>query len=237
MANLPAEQKRILSELWTDFRHRQPEPGSGVLLRAREACKLLGLARHQLQLMVNRGRIASFRRGSARLIPLDALEAFARSWRGKGSWHPGKAWSQPEDALLGTVSDSEAAARLGRSYNEVRWRRLKLGKGAPSNPMPPRHVFTPEEDALLGTMSDRALAKMLGHSRSIVIHRRKKLGISTFSVRRRMGRSWTPEEDALLGTLSDAQLALKLGRTRADVLARRAKLSVPSYGSKPRYDP
>jgi hypothetical protein len=126
MASLPPEQKRRIADLWVQFRLRQPEPVYGVLLRLSEACRLLGLARHQLALMAARGRIASFRRGGARLIRLDAMEAFARSWRGKRLYQPQRPWTQPEDALLGTFSDPVLARKLGRSQSDVLARRSKL---------------------------------------------------------------------------------------------------------------
>ena len=81
-------------------------------------------------------------------------------------------WTPHMNALLGTMSDSGLAKKLGLPYSAVRARRLELGITSAFE----KH-WTPENIALLGTMSDRKLALRMGVSRTAVMNRRKDLGI------------------------------------------------------------
>jgi hypothetical protein len=59
-------------------------------------------------------------------------------------WNPrGPAWTPEQDALLGTMADTAAGARIGRSPTACRLRRLALGipagapRGRPRKPAGP----------------------------------------------------------------------------------------------------
>jgi hypothetical protein len=92
---------------------------------------------------------------------------------------PCRRWTAAEDALLGRMSDVEAARRLGRAVHSVRHRRLCLGRLKP----PPTPPWTAEEDALLGTLPDRELARKLNRSAQAVAARRQHRGIAPVSTR------------------------------------------------------
>lgn len=54
----------------------------------------------------------------------------AEYWRKRGHppGHPeSKFWTTQEDALLGKATDGRIARRIGRTFNAVNQRRLKLG--------------------------------------------------------------------------------------------------------------
>lgn len=90
-------------------------------------------------------------------------------------------WTPEEELLLGTMSDRDAAQRLGRTEISVRTRRLALRVpkfGArPRKLAGERRRWTPEEDALLGTMPDPDVAARLGRTVDAVGLRRLALEI------------------------------------------------------------
>jgi len=131
-------------------------------------------------------------------------------------------YTPEEDALLGTMSDREAAKLMGRSWIAVQGRRNKLKIPKFDAKL---HQWTADEDALLGTMTDGALAARLGLTLSAVAHRRRRLKKAGRFAHR---RPWTPEEDALLGTATDTEIAKRLDRHLATVCIRRQKLGIPN---------
>ncbi|HEX9046774.1 MAG TPA: hypothetical protein VF988_07090, partial [Verrucomicrobiae bacterium] len=94
-------------------------------------------------------------------------------------------WTPEEDALLGTLTDGEVAARLGLTIPAVAHRRRRLGRAVR---FAHRRPWTPEEDALLGTASDTAIAAQLDRAIATVCMRRQKLGIPNFYWQNRCGR-------------------------------------------------
>lgn len=87
------------------------------------------------------------------------------------------AWTEKEEALLGTMTDVEVAEKIGRTKTAVTQHRLKMEVAAFS----PRSYSWRENDlALLGMMSDIKLAEKLGVSRKFIIGERKKRGIRAF---------------------------------------------------------
>jgi hypothetical protein len=82
-----------------------------------------------------------------------------------------KLWQPEEDALLGTVSDKEAARQLGRTSGGVKARRIR--KGIVSC----RYWWTPVHDVLLGKFPDEELAQRLDRSLEAIKARRERLKI------------------------------------------------------------
>ena len=82
------------------------------------------------------------------------------------------------DALLGTVSDREAARLLGLKPRQVNARRRRcLGITRVSERTDP-HAWTAADDALLGTMFDWKVAERLGITTAMVFNRRRVLGVA-----------------------------------------------------------
>lgn len=92
----------------------------------------------------------------------------------------GVAWTEAEDALLGTDTDAVIAQKLGRSKVSVARRRHRKGiKPALPHGKPPVR-WTPAMDLLLGTRPDQDIAEALGLSKSAVHQRRNRLKIKRF---------------------------------------------------------
>jgi len=140
-------------------------------------------------------------------------------------------WTPEADALLGSASDAEIAARLGISPGSVYKRRKESHVLAFSRPRKPpkertpkpdskRRPWTAEEDQLLGTKPDRILARRFDRSVVAVTARRRLKHIRFIKV-------WRPEDDQILGTRPDRQVAMLLGRSLSNVAGRRRKLGIP----------
>ena len=137
------------------------------------------------------------------------------------------AWTDAEIALLGTDTDYQIAAQIGRSRDAVYTKRRELV-------IPPanrRKRWTKNELALLGTMPDGALAERLGCRLWVVRHKRRQLGIEPAIPKRRV--NWSQRDVDLLGTVSDGELAQRLGCNRDTVARKRRQVGVPAY-QKPR---
>src|SRR5207245_7275324 len=101
-----------------------------------------------------------------------------RALRGKAKPDPKYGpWTQEEDALLGSASDPQIAARIGRRAATVAARRKKLG--IPHAPVTPNNAWSASEDALLGTAKDAEVAHRLERPIGGVRGRRKKRGIKS----------------------------------------------------------
>lgn len=85
-------------------------------------------------------------------------------------------------ALLGTVSDGEAAEIIDVSPRTIERWRARYGIEAYGDYHAPID-WTPEMDALLGTDIDKAVAERLGLTKSSVFRRRHKLGIPAYNKR------------------------------------------------------
>jgi hypothetical protein len=154
-------------------------------------------------------------------------------------WPGQRFWTARERALLGRVTDTEAARRLNRTLESVISMRRKLGIAARRSNYQPlikgrppgnrkRALWLEEEDALLGTMSDEKLAKKLGRPASTVTGRRQnKMHIWLHK------KLWRPEDEKILRTRPDRQVALLLGRPISTVVARRLKLGVKCFYQHP----
>ena len=84
------------------------------------------------------------------------------------------AWSEKEEALLGTMTDIALAKKLGRTRRAVEHKRRKLGV-APC--VPHTKPLTNRQLAWLGIVPDHVAAKKLGLSRVHVARLRKRLKI------------------------------------------------------------
>ena len=73
--------------------------------------------------------------------------------------------------MLGTVSDTQVARRLGRTTSGVKARRIRLGIASF------RHRWTPAGDVVLGKVPDETLAQRLGRTVEAVRARRERLKI------------------------------------------------------------
>lgn len=144
--------------------------------------------------------------------------------RKRGAIDPNlKLWTKREERLLGTRSDEEIAAKLGRSTYAVMSRRLQLGVRRFGKT---RHWWSSAEDKLLGTASDAEVAAKLGRTQSGVLYRRQWLGIKAFKGKATPARPWTKKELRMLGRDLDTVIALRLGRRTATVRAKRKDLGI-----------
>jgi hypothetical protein len=134
----------------------------------------------------------------------------------------GQSWLPKEDRLLGTMSDVEAAVKLGRSVDAVRARRVGLNLPLAEPLVEP---WTAEELSVLGKLPDREAAAKTGRTPIAVALKRRKLRIAQVSPGH---RPWRPDEDLLLGTLPDGELAKRLGRTIVAVSNHRRRQGISS---------
>lgn len=92
--------------------------------------------------------------------------------------HHNSPWTAAQTKLIGTMTDSALAKRLGRTRRAVSSKRDSLGIAAFT---PHRRQWTPAELKLLGTMPDSAVAKKLGCGRLHVTLTRLRLGVECFA--------------------------------------------------------
>ena len=137
----------------------------------------------------------------------------------QGPW-----WTAEEVALLGVLSDEEAARKLGKSSSAVRQKREELGIPNPED----TGRWTTEEVGLLGTVPDREVAARTGRTPHAITQKRIALGIPNPVARPGpYGRApWTAEEDALVRSLPPAEAAARTGRSKDAVYTRRHQLGV-----------
>src|SRR6185503_6967689 len=116
-------------------------------------------------------------------------------------------WTKREEKLLGSGTDVEIAARLGRSADAVRLHRRLLG--IPMHPkFPP---WTAAQDGMLGVLHDEEVARRTGRRLTTVRSRRLRQGRRLNNPRR---RPWTEQEEKLLGTATDREVGRLLRRDR-----------------------
>ncbi len=139
-------------------------------------------------------------------------------------------WTAEEEAIVGKVSDAEAARRLGRSEKAVHHHRMKLGLALFHRK--PRRDWTAAEDAMLGTDLDAVVAQQLKRPAGSVAARRRSKGIPVQS----RVRPWTRREIRLLGTGSDVEVAEKLNRTVLAVRCKRKHCEI-APGTNRRWSP
>ena len=119
-----------------------------------------------------------------RKLSAESRQKMSEAHKRRGTIPPaaGVPWTADEEALLGTMSDAEVAARTGRTLVAVQSRRYVFGvpNVMKRNPIskPPR--WTPKRERLLGTMPGTVVARKLRCSPISVFNRRKKLGVLSF---------------------------------------------------------
>lgn len=92
-----------------------------------------------------------------------------------------RTWTVADDAVLGTITDAEAAKLLGRKTNTVAQRRIRKNIPSFARTNGGQRAWTEEEISLLGTMSDSDLAKKIGRTDTAVASRRDSYGIPGYS--------------------------------------------------------
>jgi hypothetical protein len=95
----------------------------------------------------------------------------------------GKAWTEEEMPLLGTMPDEDLARQLGRTLSSVVQRRNREGRRRQDKAAP----WTPEEDALLHTLSPASAALRTGRTLQAVHKRRSFLGLPRLPPGRKPG--------------------------------------------------
>jgi len=140
-------------------------------------------------------------------------------------------WSPEEEAILGQVSDAEAARQLGRTESAVHHHRIRLGRLLSDVEQRP---WSAEETALLGTEPDAVIASKLNRTAHAVGRKRRQQGILLKAVSVQI--PWTPADLALLGTMADPEVARKLNRSLNSVVYQRIKSGI-SAGFNRRWTP
>jgi len=149
--------------------------------------------------------------------------------------HGNRPWDPSEDALLGTMSDAEVAARVRRSASSVANRRRTQGVAAYTG----RRSWTDEEIALLGTDTDANIGRRIGRSAAVIAQKRYQERIPAYQrshgalngvIAERAVSSladtqpWGNQELAWLGVLTDQQVADRTARTVPNIAATRRAL-------------
>lgn len=111
-----------------------------------------------------------------------------------GAGNPGVGrvkWTPEIDALLGVVTDSDIAARLGCERKTVSYRRKCLGIRASfdrsKNVAPPKNggwnrtIIPAEIEARLGTQPDYVLAAEIGVDKSVISGARRRAGVMSYA--------------------------------------------------------
>lgn len=102
--------------------------------------------------------------------------------RGSKAWHR---WTKEEIAVLGTMSDADAALKTGINKASIAWKRCKL-KIPPFTQKRPKRLLTQwtrKEISVLGKMTDAAAAAALDLAPSAVRLKRLSLGIPPYGRR------------------------------------------------------
>lgn len=126
--------------------------------------------------------------------------------------------------LLGTMSDSQLAQRMGVSLTTIRKHRVQRGIKAWRATLNTSR-WTSEMVAQLGTSTDREVAAQLGLSRPVVENARTMRGIPSFFPR----KEWTAAEIAVLGTAADRVVAQQLGVSRVQVHHARKTRGISAW--------
>jgi len=135
----------------------------------------------------------------------------------------------PFKDLLGTMSDSKLAQKVGCSRENIRLWRIKYNIPAYKKV----DTWNDEEIDLLGKLSDKQVAEITGRKVHEIYCKRQELNIPA----RRGLRKWTDEEIQLLGTMSDDDVAKMLNVSKNTVFLKRRKLGIKPYAKYNRYNP
>ena len=139
-------------------------------------------------------------------------------------------WTPQQIALLGKMSDSEAARRAGFTTTAAFVKRTSLGI-APFGKSLKETRFQWKASHLrkLGTVSDATLAQELGISASVVASKRYSSGISSGIYEAKARNPWSKSEISMLGKKPDTVVAKLTGRGRRHVRAKRESLGIPAF--------
>ena len=139
-------------------------------------------------------------------------------------------WTPQQIALLGKMSDSEAARRAGCTTTAAFVKRTSLGI-APFGKSLEETRFQWKASHLkkLGKVSDATLAQELGISASVVASKRYSSGIASGIFEATIRKPWTKTEISMLGKKPDTVVAKLTGRGRRHIRAKRESLGVPAF--------
>lgn len=139
----------------------------------------------------------------------------------KGKARPNFDWNEENVKLLGTMTDTELARKLGLAITTVGAKRRSLGI-AGVTPSRGALVIPPPLKRKLGKWSDALIASKLGVAGSTISNARRKLGIPAIM----QANYLPPEADEFLGKMPDVAVAERFGVSRTCVGNRRAALGI-----------
>jgi hypothetical protein len=132
-------------------------------------------------------------------------------------------WTEKEESLLGTATDAQIGAIIGREAATIAAHRHL--RGIPRAPYVPYNGWTPKEDRFLGKLEDAEVARRLNRPLGGVRGRRRFLRIKSAV----LIRNFMSSEDRLLGTATDKVIGKQLNRHPATVAQRRRALGITSF--------
>lgn len=136
---------------------------------------------------------------------------------------PSHDWTAADISLLGTMSDADAARKIGVSQSHVSNVRVRLNIEA-FKPVY-RIEWTDEVLSLLGQVPDAEISERFGIAHTPIARKRKELGIAPFKQPAPLVQ-WTDDMLAMLGTQSDASLSRLWGVHRTRIQAKRTQLNI-----------
>lgn len=139
----------------------------------------------------------------------------------KGKARPNFDWNEENVKLLGTMTDTEVARKLGLAITTVGAKRRSLGI-AGVTPSRTALVIPPALKRKLGKWSDALIASKLGVASSAVSKARRRLGIPAIM----QANYLPPEADEFLGKIADIAVAQRFGVSRTCVGNRRVALGI-----------
>jgi hypothetical protein len=138
---------------------------------------------------------------------------------------PSYVWTAADAALLGTMSDADAARQIGVSQSHVSNVRVRLN--IPAFKPIYRIERTNEILSLLGKVSDAKISQRFGIAHTPIALKRKELGIAPFKQPAPLVQ-WSDDMLAMLGTQSDASLSRLWGVSGTRIQAKRTQLKIPA---------
>lgn len=139
-------------------------------------------------------------------------------------------WTPRQIALLGKMSDSEAARRAGYTTTAAFVKRTSLGIASFGKSLEKtRFQWKASQLKRLGKVSDATLAKELGISASVVASKRYSSGIASGIWEATVRKPWSKTEISLLGKKPDTVVSKITGRGRRHVRSKRESLGIPAF--------
>ena len=139
-------------------------------------------------------------------------------------------WTSEQIAVLGTISDEQAAKVVGVTNSAAFTKRVSLG--IPAFGLSRKDcMYQWRAPAIrkLGKDSDAVIAEKLGVSSSVVFAKRESLGIPASRPTANPRRPWTAHELSLLGKNPDTVVSEETKRGRRHVRAKRESLGIPPF--------